>query len=215
MSEGHDEVSQPEAGTNSDEGSVSDEPNQLADTTSRREAIRKAATGAALTGAIWAAPRVEGLSLVPDYAAAATFVGSVTMPRFAANIPFFSSNDFVPSEQNASVPGASGNVRVVINGPRRFDSGANIPVTVTFSSDPPFNQVGAGNLVFRGRNSGPAGPRNGPHGPIPLAPFGFPSSPKPANASYSFTIPEGTNNVGPSPTGNTQWGDLTFNFTFT
>jgi hypothetical protein len=38
----------------------------------RREAIKKAAAGAAVAGAVWTAPRVEGLSLVPDYAAAGT-----------------------------------------------------------------------------------------------------------------------------------------------
>lgn len=47
---------------------------------SRRSALRKAAAGAAVAGAVWAAPRVEGLSIVPDYAAAASgSVGALTL----------------------------------------------------------------------------------------------------------------------------------------
>ena len=42
---------------------------------SRRRAIQKAAAAAAASGAVWMAPKVEGLSVVPDYAAALT--GSV------------------------------------------------------------------------------------------------------------------------------------------
>lgn len=41
----------------------------------RREALKKAAVGAATVGAVWAGPRIEGLSLVPDYAAAGTAHG--------------------------------------------------------------------------------------------------------------------------------------------
>jgi hypothetical protein len=39
---------------------------------SRRDALKKAAIGAGIAGAVWSAPRIEGLSLVPDYAAAGT-----------------------------------------------------------------------------------------------------------------------------------------------
>ncbi|MCO5311826.1 MAG: hypothetical protein M9952_02690 [Microthrixaceae bacterium] len=38
----------------------------------RRDALKKAAAGAAVGGVVWAAPRVEGLSLVPNYASAGT-----------------------------------------------------------------------------------------------------------------------------------------------
>lgn len=44
----------------------------------RRNALKKAAAGAAVAGAVWNAPRVEGLSLVPDYASAGTGTASVT-----------------------------------------------------------------------------------------------------------------------------------------
>lgn len=39
---------------------------------SRREAIKKAAAAAAVSGVVWTAPRVEGLSIAPDYASAMT-----------------------------------------------------------------------------------------------------------------------------------------------
>ncbi len=41
----------------------------------RREALKKAAAGGVVAGAMWMAPRVEGLSLVPDYASAGTATG--------------------------------------------------------------------------------------------------------------------------------------------
>lgn len=41
----------------------------------RRDALRKAAAGAAVAGAAWSAPAVKGLSVVPDYAAAGTSTG--------------------------------------------------------------------------------------------------------------------------------------------
>jgi hypothetical protein len=49
----------------------------------RRSAIKKAVAGAAITGVAWSAPRVEGLSLRPNYAAAASatvFTGTVDLP---------------------------------------------------------------------------------------------------------------------------------------
>ncbi len=39
-------------------------------TSNRRELLKKSAAGAGAVGVAWAAPRVEGLSLRPDYAAA-------------------------------------------------------------------------------------------------------------------------------------------------
>lgn len=53
-----------QAGTGLDDGRLS-----------RRDALRKTAAGAAVVGAVWAGPRVEGLSLVPDYASAGTASG--------------------------------------------------------------------------------------------------------------------------------------------
>lgn len=42
---------------------------------SRRDALRKAAAGAAVAGVAWSAPAVKGLTVVPDYASAGTATG--------------------------------------------------------------------------------------------------------------------------------------------
>lgn len=42
----------------------------------RRGLLKKAAVGAATAGVVWTAPRIEGLSLRPDYAAAQSAVGA-------------------------------------------------------------------------------------------------------------------------------------------
>lgn len=54
--------------TESDDGNETTDPARVA----RRDALRKAAVAAGAAGAVWAAPKVEGLSLAPSYAAAAT-----------------------------------------------------------------------------------------------------------------------------------------------
>ena len=43
----------------------------------RRTALKKAATGGVVAGAVWVAPKVEGLSILPDYAAAGTGTANV------------------------------------------------------------------------------------------------------------------------------------------
>lgn len=190
---------------------------------SRRSAIKKAAAGAAVVGAAWAAPKVEGLSVVPDYAAAATLPGGVgvTLPSIDVKIPFFGSTDYWndpssnPRSVSANVPGG-GSVTVTLPGGATADEGANVPFTVSFAGwDPPFNRFTGGNLVFRGRNSGPTGPRNGPHGPLPIGPWRTGGSlPSPTESTVTFNIPSAVNDVGPSPVANTQWGDLRFTFDF-
>jgi len=42
---------------------------------SRRDLLKKAAIGGGVSVAVWAAPKVEGRGLVPDYAAASTLTG--------------------------------------------------------------------------------------------------------------------------------------------
>lgn len=44
----------------------------------RRAAIKKAVAGAAVAGVVWAAPKVEGLSLRPNYAAASSHTTELT-----------------------------------------------------------------------------------------------------------------------------------------
>jgi len=48
----------------------------------RRSVLKKAAVGAAVAGTVWNAPRIDGLSIRPDYAAAAS-----TAPCSAADLP--------------------------------------------------------------------------------------------------------------------------------
>lgn len=78
----------------------------------RREAMRRAAAGAAVAGAAWAAPKVEGLSVLPDYAAAATGTGSFTFTtRTADAAPTYydSVGDDVPACEGSG--GSHWNVR--------------------------------------------------------------------------------------------------------
>ena len=58
-----------------DDGAEEPVSDALAD---RRKVIKRAAAGAAVAGAAWMAPRVQGLSLLPDFAAASTLAGTVT-----------------------------------------------------------------------------------------------------------------------------------------
>ena len=186
----------------------------------RRDAIKKAAAGAAVAGAAWAAPRVEGLSVVPDFAAAATLAGTASANMSITYAPGPVTDDFWNNPSgtarvvSAPVPGA-GNVIVTIPGGTRADSGATVPFTVSFAGwDPPFNRFTGGNMNFRGRNS--TGGRNGPHGFGSIANIrnGGSTIPSPTETSINFSIPSGVNDVGPSPTSNTQWGDLSFSFNF-
>lgn len=62
------------------------------DRTARREALKKAAAGAVVAGAVWAGPRVEGLSMLPDYASAGTASGI--------------TKDFVIEAGNSDGPGS-------------------------------------------------------------------------------------------------------------
>ena len=66
-----------------------------APTVSRRHALKKAAVGVAVGGAVWNAPRIEGLSLRPNYAAAAS-AGTVYLARINAQGPTLTSLDSGP-----------------------------------------------------------------------------------------------------------------------
>lgn len=66
---GSDQYPDPES---ADVGSLETIAGPGSERIARRDALKKAATGAAVAGAVWAGPRVEGLSLAPDYAAAGT-----------------------------------------------------------------------------------------------------------------------------------------------
>lgn len=206
---------------------------------SRREAMKKAAAGATVAGAVWMAPRVEGLSVVPDYASAATLTGNVDVP---ANFNWAGPGNTLPDywalvPQDADSPGTTrtqvvtrvvpmaahvpapqvpqwntASVSVSIAQDTQADQGANVPITVDFPGfDPPFNKLNAANLTFTGRNGSNA--ENGPHSGS-IMPLISPSLPRPTASPISFTLPHTMNDVGPWPTGNTAWANLAFTFTF-
>lgn len=196
----------------------------------RRSAMKKAAAGAAAAGALWAAPRVEGLSLVPDFAEAATFTGSSPVVNFDIkvgvgvspgsnptwNAPWNTARTVTQSVTSPTL-GTLGSVSVTIPPNTEGNQTSPVPGQVSFSGwDPPFNRISGGNLVFKGRNPTLLGGRNGPHGPLPITPWFAPGTfPAPTATPISFNIPQAVNDVGPSPVANTQWGDLSFTFNFT
>jgi hypothetical protein len=53
-----------------------DDPSASSERIDRRQAIKKSIAGAAAAGVVWSAPRIEGLSLRPNYAAAASVTSS-------------------------------------------------------------------------------------------------------------------------------------------
>ena len=123
----------PQAGAGNSESSID------ADRIARRELMRKAAIGAAVSGAVWAAPSVEGLSLVPDYAAAATGTGAFTFTVRTTDaennyyVPTNSAGDETPacsgsdgSYWNVQSPDNPGNTSInpgITNGTARFVTG--------------------------------------------------------------------------------------------
>ena len=87
---------------------TSDESNEESGLVDRRAMIKKTAVGAAAAGIVWSAPKVEGLSLRPSYAAAGTGGGGNT--DFAAVS--------VPGSATQSLGG--GNVQVTLNNFNQF-----------------------------------------------------------------------------------------------
>lgn len=126
-----------------------------------RRAVLKKAAAAAVGGAIWAGPRVEGLSVVPDFAAAGTASGSqicfqvISTPTgntgFTTNYftatgasnPGVTVNQAGPTQNAAvimSAPlGVAGNVTYTLPQGRLADGDAQSG-TITFAIDPPFNK---------------------------------------------------------------------------
>ena len=94
---------------------------------SRRNALRKAAVASGVAAAAWVAPRVDGLSVRPDYAAAGTARGTWS---FSRNNPF-------PGTVNYNIPTPSGNepISATYNG-----GNTNGQVNVSFNNmDQPWN----------------------------------------------------------------------------
>jgi hypothetical protein len=115
---------------------------------SRRAALRKAAVGLGVAGAVWQAPRIEGLSLVPDYASAGTVTGTfmVTVMQIdCGNNIFGDSNCWgacmgTMACQTAVRNFDIGGEPIRITGTGSADRGGDGTLTVDFSTmDPPFN----------------------------------------------------------------------------
>ncbi len=135
------------------------------ESTSRRDAIKKAAVAGAATAAVWAAPKVEGLSVVPDYAAAGTTTTGVITFRINGNNPgILGGNNWMnaapspayaitqngPSDNQAIILtaplGPAGSA--VFNFPQGQDTDGNsVTANVTFNVDVPYNKC----VVLGGR----------------------------------------------------------------
>lgn len=127
-----------------DEG-ADDVVEDAASTHDRRAMLKKAAVGFGAAGAAWAAPRIEGLSLKPDYAAAATVRGTFTFKRSPTGCPnpFLSAADDCwgackcnPATTNHTIGGEP----ISITWAGKADIGGSGTATVNFSNmDPPHN----------------------------------------------------------------------------
>lgn len=128
-------------------------PADDAATIDRRAALKKAAIGAGVAVGAWTAPRIEGLSLVPDYAEAATIMGTFMItvtqidcsPNILQNANCWGAcapggNNCVSAVRNFVVAGET--IRVTATG--RADQNGDGNMTVDYSlMDPPFNMCTA------------------------------------------------------------------------
>lgn len=192
MSDGHDESEQAHA-----------EPPVDPQRVNRRSALKKAAAASAAAGAVWAAPRIEGMAVVPDYASAGTttfgplnFIWDSDGPGLAAG-----SNDFVAQGRPGynvvtdgrppggvmvySAPmGVAGNATLTLPAAVTADGNA-FTGTVAFAIDPPFNKC-----AVTGGNFGPVTPAffgNLPGGSFTIGANTVPNTS--ANFSVPFTMP--------------------------
>lgn len=128
-------------------------------TANRREALKKAAVASAVAGTLWAAPRVEGFSLLPDYAAAGTATPTGIRLQFNSPGPNVGGDVFSGAPYTTGTPpitvtgsgstnavatlnaplGNAGNVTANL-GPVPADADKTATITVTFNVDPPFNK---------------------------------------------------------------------------
>jgi len=123
-----------------------------------RRALIKGAVGPVPAAAVCSAPRVEGLTVVPDYASAGTATTGIITFRIngngpsllgannwmnAAPSPTYTVNSDGPSDNNTIIMtaplGAAGNA--VFTFPTNQDTdGPAVSANVTFNVDPPFNR---------------------------------------------------------------------------
>jgi hypothetical protein len=138
---------------------------QAGASTSRRDALKKAAAAGAVGAAVWMAPKVDGMSVVPDYAAAGTSTTGVITFRLNGNNPgILGGNNWMnaapspaytitqngPSDNQAIILtaplGAAGNAVYTFPAGQDTD-GPGVTASVTFNVDPPFNRC----VVLGGR----------------------------------------------------------------
>ena len=208
-------------------GAVPDEPEATKSDSyvARRKTLKAAVVGGATVGAVWAAPRVEGLSLVADYAAAASVTGGPFGPaKFTwvsgpGTLDYWAGPPFPAAAAVRTVtvpaspePGNAGSIDVTFAAGTKADEGGNIPVTLSFAGwDPPYNRLAGGFFNLRTRNGGPFGPY--PIALSPSNPVGV-TLPAPTFTPLTFTIPQSANDQGGSPSANQQWQDISFSFNF-
>jgi hypothetical protein len=145
-------------------------------TSSRRDALKKAAAAGAVSAAVWAAPRVDGLSIAPDYASAGTNTTGVITFRLDGNGPgLLGANNWMnaggstagvvvvqngPSDNQAiilSTPlGPAGNAVYTFPSGLDTDGPAVTGGTVVFNIDPPYNkcQIVGSNTGWDGSTGG-------------------------------------------------------------
>lgn len=182
--------------------------------TSRRDALKKAALGGAAAAAVWSAPKIEGLSVVPDYASAGTNTTPVITIRLNGNGPgLLGGNNFMnvapspaytvvqngPSDNQTiqvQVPlGPAGNATYTLPPGQDTDGSDAISQTVTFDVDPPFNKCQVlggtadwdGSTSDRGQTTYPGGNNQVPNTTSPRTvnvPIG-PGAPSAGNNTYN------------------------------
>jgi hypothetical protein len=124
----------------------------------RRDALKKGAAAAAVGAVAWSAPRIEGLSVVPDYASAGTNTTPVITfhldgngPGLAGYVNYMNAGASPAYTINQNGPSANATITMVAplgpagNATFTFPSGQDtdgpaVSAGVNFNIDPPFNK---------------------------------------------------------------------------
>jgi hypothetical protein len=165
----------------------------------RRDALKKAGAASLVAGAVWAAPRIDGLSIVPDYASAGTATTNAIAFKWNSDGPGLAggANSFHPEAgtgynitQGGSTPGnpiqyvaplgPAGNATMNLPSGTKAD-GVSFTGTVVFTVDPPFNKC-----VVTGGTFAPVTPAF--FGDLPGGSLTIGTSPSP-NTTSPITVP--------------------------
>ena len=130
----------------------------ISTSSTRRDVLKKGAITGAVAGAVWSAPLIENLSVVPDYASAGTVsgVGPIVFKLVGYDEPFSTTDGgkAVPSPAyTVNNPGPSKNQTIQMTAPLgvagnatlTFPQGSDVDdgpfsTTVRFDVDPPYNK---------------------------------------------------------------------------